>query len=629
MTHSSSGSTRREFLSRTLAGLAAGVSLPAFAPLTYASAIRRLSSFDAQALPLLKELTLDQKVGQMTQPDQIYLASIDDIEKYYLGSVLSGGGAGPKSGNDAKSWANMVDGFQTSALRTNPRIPLIYGVDAVHGHNNVTGATMFPHNIGQGCARDAKLVEAMARITAEEVRATGINWAFAPCVAVPQDIRWGRSYEGYSENPDIVKMLGEAAVRGLQTDNLANPLAVAACSKHYVADGATAFGTGHETGGPGSPHTPLDQGDARIDEATLRKVHLPGYLTTVKAGVATIMPSYSSWNGVHCSASKFLLTDLIKTEIGFEGFLISDYGALQELPGSYKEQIATSINAGMDMVMVPQHYVEFIRLLKQNVQEGKIPLSRIDDAVTRILRVKFALGLMDPRRNQLADRGLQSNFGSASHRMVAREIVRKSLVILKNDSKMLPLARNAAHIHVAGVAADDIGIQCGGWTISWQGSKGATTTGTTLLGSLRKVVSSASRVTTSADGTGAAGATVAIAVIGEPPYAETNGDRKDLHLSKEDVAIVQNLKKSGVPVVAIIYSGRPVILDGILDHADAVIAAWLPGSEGDGLTDVLFGAHKPTGKLSFTWPAGDSTSFHLGDAGYKTLFPRDYGLSFG
>jgi beta-glucosidase len=620
MTHSSSCSTRRAFLSRSLAGLAAGVALPAFSPWALAAAPRRLSSFDAEVLPLLKQLTLDQKIGQMTQPDQIYLASLDDIEKYYLGSVLSGGGAGPKSGNDVKAWADMIDGFQARALRTHPRIPLIYGVDAVHGHNNVTGATMFPHNIGLGCARDAKLVEEMARITAEEVRATGINWAFGPCVTVPQDIRWGRTYEGYSENPDIVKVLGEAAVRGLQSDNLANPLAVAASAKHYVADGATAFGTGHDA--------PLDQGDARIDEATLRRIHLPGYLTTVKAGVATIMPSYSSWNGVHCSASKFLLTDLLKTEIGFEGFLISDYGALQELPGSYKEQIATSVNAGMDMVMVPEHYVEFMTLLKQNVQESKVALSRIDDAVMRILRVKFALGLMDPRRNQLADRSLQSGFGSAAHRAVARELVRKSLVILKNNPKVLPLAKNAAHIHVAGVAADDIGLQCGGWTITWQGSKGAITPGTTLLSSLRKTVSSSTRVTTSADGSGAAGATVAIAVIGEQPYAEMKGDRKDLHLSKEDVAIVQDLKKSGVPVVVIIYSGRPVILDGILDHADAVIAAWLPGTEGDGLTDILFGAHKPTGRLSFTWPAGGSTSFHLGDAGYKTLFPRDHGLSY-
>src|SRR5580658_8293274 len=620
MTHSSSGSTRREFLSRTLAGLAAGACLPAGASFAFASPTRRLSSFDAEVMPLLKQLSLDQKIGQMTQPDQIYLTSLDDIEKYYLGSVLSGGGAGPKSGNDAKTWADMVDRFETQSLRTNPRIPLIYGVDAVHGHNNVTGATVFPHNIALGCARDAKLVEAMARVTAEEVRATGINWAFGPCVAVPRDIRWGRSYEGYSENPDIVTMLGEAAVRGLQTDNLANPLAVAACAKHYVADGATAFGTGHDA--------PLDQGDARIDEATLRRIHLPGYLTTIKAGVATIMPSYSSWNGVHCSASKFLLTNLLKNEIGFEGFVISDYGALQELPGSYKEQIATSINAGMDMVMVPQHYVEFMTLLKQNIQEGTVSLPRIDDAVMRILRVKFALGLMDPRRNQLADRSLLSTFGSAAHRAVARELVRKSLVVLKNDSKVLPLAKNAAHIHVAGIAADDIGLQCGGWTITWQGGKGATTTGTTLLGSLRKVVSSPTRVTTSADGSGAAGATVAIAVIGEEPYAEMKGDRKDLHLSKEDVAIVQDLKKSGVPVVAIIYSGRPMILDGILDQADAVVAAWLPGTEGDGLTDILFGSHKPTGKLSFTWPAGDSTSFHLGDAGYKTLFPRDYGLSY-
>ena len=620
--------TRRSFLSRSLSGVAAGLACSALSPLGRASTPPRLSSFDGQVLPLLKSLTLDQKIGQMTQPDQLFLANLDDIEKYFLGSILSGGDSDPKSGNDLKSWTDLIDSYMGRSVRMTPRIPLIYGVDAVHGHNNVIGATVFPHNIGLGCARDAALVEQMGRITAHEIRATGINWAFAPCVAVPQDIRWGRTYEGYSENPDIVKVLGEAAVHGLQLDNLSNPLAVAACSKHYVADGGTVFGTGHHIGGPDSPQTPLDQGDSRINLATLRKIHLPGYLTTVQAGVATVMPSYSSWNGVHCSASKFLLTDLLKKEIGFEGFLISDYAAVQELPGDYQQQIATSINAGMDMVMVPEHYVEFITLLKKNVQDGKVPLTRIDDAVKRILRVKFALGLMDANRSQLADRSLQSSFGSPEHRMVARELVRKSLVLLKNQSNVLPLKKNAEHIHVAGAAADDIGLQCGGWTITWQGSKGATTIGTTLLGALKKVVSPSTRVSTSADGTGAAGATVAIAVIGEQPYAETNGDRKDLNLSKEDVALVRNLRSAGVPTVAVVYSGRPIILDEILEHADAIVAAWLPGTEGDGVTDVLFGDHKPTGKLSFTWPSGKSTSFHRGDAGYKTLFPLDFGLRY-
>ena len=417
--------------------------------------------------PLLEQMSLEEKVGQMSQPDQMYLQSIDDIEKYHFGSLLSGGDSDPKSGNDLKSWTELCDTYQARALKVKPRIPLLYGIDAVHGNNNVIGATLPPQNIGLGCTRDAKLVEKLSVITAEEVRAIGANWAFAPCVTVPQDIRWGRTYEGYSENPDVVKVLGEAAVHGLQNGGLNNPLAVLACAKHYVGDGSTSFGTG-KPNGPGSKF-PLDQGDSKIDEATLRKVALPGYITSLRAGVGSIMPSYSSWNGVKCSASKKLLTNLLKTELGFEGFLISDYAALQELPGSYKEQIATSINAGMDMVMIPQHYQEFISLLLANVKAGTVPQSRIDDAVTRILRVKFAMGMMDPGRPQLTDRNLHKSFGSPEHRAVAREAVRKSLVLVQNNNKVLPLKKSVGHIHVAGKSADDLGNQCGGWTVQWQG----------------------------------------------------------------------------------------------------------------------------------------------------------------
>jgi beta-glucosidase len=338
------------------------------------------------------------------------------------------------------------------------------------------------------------------------------------------------------------------------------------------------------------------------------------------------MPSYSSWNGIKCSASRKLLTDLLKRELGFQGFLISDYAALNQIPASdYKQQVAISINAGMDMVMIPDKYVDFINAVIANAKDGNIPMSRIDDAVTRILRVKVAMGMMDSRRSQMTDRSLQKTFGSAEHRAVARECVRASQVLLKNDANTLPLAPTAK-IHVAGRHADDIGLQCGGWTITWQGSAGPVTHGTTILQAIRVVAGPG--VTYSPDGRGAEGAQIGIAVIGEQPYAEGRGDKENLHLAQHDVEIVRNLKNAGLKVVVVIVSGRPVFIDDILGNADAVIAAWLPGTEGDGVADVLFEAYKPKGKLSFTWPKATSTSLHLGDSGYQKLFEFGYGLSY-
>ena len=605
--------TRRHLLAGSLGLLSHGI-----AP---AAAKGSLSQFDPEVNRLLATLTLDEKVGQMTQPDHMYIKNLDDIARLHVGSVLSGGDSDPASGNDWKSWTDLYDRMQSHALAAKPRIPILYGIDAVHGHNNVIGAVIFPHNIGLGCTRDPELVERASRVTAEEVRATGMQWAFAPCVAVPQDIRWGRVYEGYSESPDVVKLLGAAAVRGLQGSALESPLSVAACAKHFAGDGGTAFGTG--IGGH-----PLDQGDTRVDEATLRRIHLPGYITTIQAGAVTIMPSYSSWNGVKCSGDRRLLTVMLKKELGFEGFLISDYNALDELPGDRRQQVSLSINAGMDMVMVPERYQEFYNTLRDLAQKGEVPMSRIDDAVTRILRVKFAMGLMDPKRPELADRRLHKSLGSAEHRAVARECVRKSLVLLKNDKRVLPLAKDAARIHVAGKCADDIGNQCGGWTIFWQGKSGPITHGTTILAGIRRAVGSGTKVTYSHDGTGAAGATVGIAVIGETPYAEMNGDRTSLALSAEDTAVVENMKSAGIPVVVVLVSGRPLIIEDVLHKTDVVIAAWLPGSEGDGIADVLFGDHGPAGKLSFTWPSREATSFARSDPGYKTLFPFGYGLSY-
>ncbi len=469
-------------------------------------------------------------------------------------------------------------------------------------------------------------MEKIERVTAQEVRATGINWVFAPCVAVPRDDRWGRTYEGYSESPDLVASLGAAAVQGFQGDNLADPLAVLACAKHYLADGGTSYGSAHMNNGRG-----LDQGNTLCDEPTLRRVFLPGYVATVQAGVGTIMPSYSSWNGVKCSASKHLLTDILKNELGFEGFIISDYNAIDQITPDYKQDIAIAINAGIDMVMLTGQYADYCVKLKELVGEGKVPLSRIDDAVTRILRVKLALGLMDPKRPPLADRSLWNSFGSAEHRAVARQAVRQSMVLLKNNNNVLPVSKKVTHLHVAGVGADNLGMQCGGWTINWQGAMtNQIPGGTTILEAIKNAVSKDTKVTYSKDGTGAEGADVAVVVLGEKPYAEYEGDSVNLSLAPENFQTLANVKRAGIPTAVILLSGRPVILGAILDQADALLAAWLPGSEGQGVADVLFGDYSPTGKLSHSWPRSVSQlPINAGDKDYDPLFKLGYQLSYG
>lgn len=591
------------------------------------------SQYDAQVVPLLAEMTLDEKVGQMTQADLGGL-KMDDIKTCFLGSVLSGGGSDPKKGNSIDAWTDTYDQCQKEALETRLKIPILYGIDAMHGHSNVLGAVIFPHNVGLGCTRDPKLMEKIGKVTANEVRATGIQWTFAPCVTVPQDIRWGRAYEGYSEDPRVASELGEGIIRGLQGDRLSDPLSILACAKHYVGDGGTTYGTGKHG------NKLLDQGDTQVDEATMRRIHLPPYIPAVEAGVGSIMVSYNSWNGEKCSGIKHLLTDILKGELGFEGFLISDYDAIDQITPDYKEAIGRSINAGMDMAMVSKRYKLFIQLLKELVNEGTVPMSRIDDAVKRILRVKAAMGLLDKNRSQLADRKLHDSFGSAEHRAVAREAVQKSLVLLKNDKKTLPLSKSVARIHVGGKSADNVGNQCGGWTIDWQGKSGNVTPGgTTILEAIKKAVSKDSKVTYSKDGTDASGADVGIVVVGETPYAEGNGDDAKLALSAEDRAAVTNMKSAGIPLVVVLISGRPMILGDVLDQADAVVAAWLPGTEGEGVADVLLGDVGPTGKLSFTWPRSvDQLPIHSGDAapsgkaaGDKSrepLFPLGYGLEY-
>jgi len=580
-----------------------------------------LSFFDKQAKELLSKMTLEEKIGQMTQAEHGGLKDINDVEKYYLGSIFSGGSSNPENDSDLAAWTDLYDTYQKHALKTRLGIPLLYGIDVVHGHNKVLGAVIFPHNIGLGCTRNPKLIEKIARVTAIEVRATGINWTFSPCVTVPQDIRWGRTYEGFSENPELVKLLGEAGVRGYQGTDLSNPLSILACAKHYVGDGGTKFGSSEKT-------EMLDQGDTRVDEATLRKVHLLPYIAAIRASVGSIMPSYSSFNGVKCSASKHLLTEILKEELGFEGFLISDYDAIRQINPDYKTAVEISVNAGMDMAMEPESYREFFTTLKELVEQGKVPMSRINDAVARILRVKFAMGLMDKSRSVFADRSLHKQFGSAEHREIARQAVRQSLVLLKNEKNTLPISKKIASISVAGKNADDIGNQCGGWTIQWQGKSGnVTTDGTTILKAIKNTVSADTKVTFSKDGTNTTGANIGIVVVGETPYAEGRGDIAEPVLAEEDIEAVKNMKKADIPVVVILISGRPLVINDVLRQADAFIAAWLPGTEGQGIADVLFGDYKPTGKLSFSWPQSIS-QIPIGAGKGEPLFAYGYGLTY-
>jgi beta-glucosidase len=582
---------------------------------------KSLSSYDTQAGKLLAQMTLEEKIGQMIQADSRALADAAEVCRLGLGSVLSGGTAKPENGPGLVPWTDLVDSLQKQALSTRLGIPLLYGIDAVHGHGKVLGATIFPHNIGLGCTRDPALVEQAARVTAREVRATGIQWTFAPCLAVPQDIRWGRTYEGFSEDPHLVARLGAAAIRGYQGSDLSNPLSVMTSAKHFAGDGGTAFASSPEG---------LDRGDTRIDENELRRIHLVPYGPAIEAGTPAIMSSYSSWNGVRCSGHKHLLTDILKTEMGFEGFIISDCEAIDLMDADFKLAVKNAINAGIDMAMEARHYRRFFTFLKELVDEGAVPIARVNDAVLRILRVKYAMGLFEPGRNLLADRSLHSSFGSPAHRAVARRAVRQSLVLLKNSKNLLPLSKQISHIHLAGKNADDIGNQCGGWTIEWNGRSGPITPdGTTILNAVKNAVSPAARVTFSLDGRGAKGADVGIAVIGERPYAEMNGDRADLSLDEEDIQAIRNLKQAGIPVVVILISGRPMIINEVLNLADAFSAAWLPGTEGQGITDVLFGDYPPTGRLSYTWPRS-MDQVPLTECGREKnpLFPCGFGLSY-
>ncbi|GGP86731.1 glycoside hydrolase family 3 protein [Saccharothrix coeruleofusca] len=562
---------------------------------------------------LMARMSLDDKVGQMTQVDRAALTTTSDVATYRIGSVLSGGGSAPTP-NTAQGWADMYDAFQRAALSTPLGIPLVYGVDAVHGHNNVHGATIFPHNIGLGATRDPELVRRIGAATAEEMTGTGVDWTFAPCLCLARDDRWGRTYESFGEVPEIPSAM-TSIIDGFQGAALGGPTSVLATAKHYIGDGGTEGG--------------VDQGDARITEQELRAVHLPPFRAAVDRGVGSVMISYSSWNGVKAHGHRYLITDLLKTELGFSGFVVSDWAGVDQLDGRRGftgAEVAAAVNAGIDMVMVPTDYELFTGLLKAEVQAGRVPQARVDDANRRILTKKVQLGLFE---RPLADRSYTSSVGSAAHRELAREAVRRSQVLLRNNG-VLPLGRTGRYF-VAGKNADDIGNQSGGWTISWQGASGSTTPGTTILRGIRDLLGGGATVTHERYGNGVDGSyTAAIAVVGETPYAEGRGDRPGgLPLDREDAQTIARLKAAGIPVVVVLVSGRPLDIASQVSGWDAALAAWLPGTEGRGVADVLFGDHEPTGRLPVTWMAGSAQQPVNDGDGKAPLYPLGHGLGYG
>ncbi|CAM05671.1 beta-glucosidase [Saccharopolyspora erythraea NRRL 2338] len=601
----------------TLVGLAATVLLTAAA---VPSADAGRPAYRDPRLPvpdrvddLMARMSLDDKLGQMVQVER-KAAGPQAVADHRIGSVLSGGGSAPEP-NTPQAWADMYDSYQRAALSTPLGIPLIYGVDAVHGHNNVHGATIYPHNIGLGATGNPDLVQRIGAATAEEVAATGIDWSFAPCVCVARDDRWGRTYESFGEKSENASAM-TSAVTGLQGEALgATPSSVMATAKHYVGDGGT-------TGGD-------DQGNTEISEQELREIHLPPFREAIARGVGSVMVSYSSWNGEKLHASTYLVNDVLKGELGFTGLVVSDYDAIDKLDGQEDftpDEVRASVNAGIDMFMMSSRHEKFIDYLRAEVEAGRVPAERIDDANRRILTKKFELGLFE---RPFAQRDLLPTVGSAEHRELARQAVRESQVLLRNDG-VLPLAKDGGKLFVAGKNADDIGNQSGGWTISWQGSSGDITEGTTILEGIR-AAASGSEVTYDRHGNGVDGSyRAAIAVVGETPYAEFEGDRPGgLGLDEEDRATIAKLRASGVPVVVVTVSGRPLDIAGEVDGWNALLASWLPGSEGQGVADVLFGDHNPTGKLPMTWMRSfDQLPINDGD-GQDPLFPHGFGLSYG
>lgn len=580
---------------------------------------------------LLSRMTLEEKIGQMTQIDRS-VANANVMKNSFIGSVLSGGGSEPLPKATAQDWVNMINEFQKGSLASRLGIPMMYGIDAVHGHNNVYNATIFPHNVGLGCTRDPDLARRIGAATALEIRATGIPYAFAPCIAVCRDPRWGRCYESYSEDPKIVREMTEI-IPGLQGDippgarkgvpYVGGKTKVAACAKHFVGDGGTTKG--------------LNENNAVVDWHTLMSLHMPAYIDSIIKGVSTVMASYSSWNGVKMHANRDLITGYLKNTLKFKGFVISDWQGIDKIttpPGSnYTYSVQASIEAGVDMVMVPYEFEDFIKDLTLLVKNNIIPMDRIDDAVERILVVKFTMGLFE---NPLADFSLVNELGSQAHRDLAREAVRKSLVLLKNgknqSAQLLPLPKKARKILVAGTHADNLGYQCGGWTIKWQGFIGnGDTSGTTILSAINSTVDPSTEVVfrenPDAGFVKSNNFEYAIVVVGEPPYAETAGDSTALTILDPGPNIINNVC-GAVKCVVVTVTGRPVVIEPYLSSIDALVAAWLPGSEGQGVADVLFGDYGFTGKLARTWfKSVDQLPMNVGDPHYDPLFPYGFGLT--
>jgi beta-glucosidase len=565
---------------------------------------------------LLSRMTLEEKAAQMVQGERGAVTS-EDLKEYGLGSVLSGGGSVPGSGS-IEDWEQMMLGYQEALMSRELKIPLLYGIDAVHGHSNVQGAVIFPHNIGLGAANDPVLVKEMAKIVAEEMKLTKIIWNFSPCVAIASDPRWGRTYESFSTDPSIVTALGNAYYEGLKEAG------IVATAKHYVADGGVTFGTGN--GG-----NLIDRGDAQMSEEVLRDIFLKPYTELVKNGVPVVMASFSSFNGEPMHSHKYLLTDVLKEELGFEGFVVSDWEAIHLLDAGtdFDDQVQLSINAGIDMLMEPNKWLETIEAIVENVENGQIPQSRIDDAVSRILTVKFESGLFeDPflKANATESKAL----GDAAYRQVASELVSKSLVLLKNEDDVLPF-KKGQKIFVTGPGADNMGIQCGGWTISWQGAADVggknLTQGTTILEGLQNLGEQLD-VTFITDVNRLSESDTILLVLSEVPYAEMNGDTADMSIlgslaSPENKAALELANAQNKPIVTLIVAGREVIIDEYVDQWDGLVMGFLPGSEGQGVADVLLGEKAFVGKLPMPWYKKVED---IGNVQAELLYPVGYFL---
>ncbi len=570
---------------------------------------------------LLSYMTLEEKIGQMALIDKNSIEKLEDVPRYGLGALLSGFGAKPMD-NTVQGWSDMVLSFTEASKQSRLGIPILYGVDAIHGHSNVPGATIFPHFIGLGATRDAVLVEKIAEATRDELLATHINWTYSPTLDLPRDIRWGRTYETFSDDPALVSLLGSAFVRGTEgNDN--GRIKVLSTPKHFIGAGSMLWGTAS------NENFKIDQGLTLPNEEALRNIYLPPFKSAVVAGVKSVMVGLNSWGNTKLAAEKYLITDVLKGDLGFTGFVVSDWYGVYEIPESNYAAAVTAINAGVDMVMLPFDYKEFVRNVSRAVRRGDITEARIDDATRRILGAKFALGLFDPE----SERVTHEVVGSPRHHELAREAVSKSMVLLQNKSATLPLKSTVRTIRVAGSAAHNIGRQSGAWTVEWQGIDGNWLPGaTSILDGIKQVAGKDVVIEYDALGNFKEGvAEIGIAVVGEKPYAEGWGDLEFPILDSEDREAIKKLQETSDKVIVVIVSGRPLFIAEEVGSWDALVAAWLPGSEGGGVADVLFGKKPFTGTLPLPWPhhseqlplAGDGTTSN----GTKVLFPRGFKVS--